>query len=261
MSEKARRHPGAIIALVAANPGEARRVMVEGKSGLLRVARHGEERQRIRWEPGIGRVGFASGAEAFVYSGADGESVRGGEHDYAWCDELAKWRRAQAIWDNLMLSLRSGGRPQVVVTTTPRPVPALRSVLLSPDLVVTAGTSYDNPHVADSFLRWAEQVHGRGRLARQELLGELIDDVAGSLWPRELIERSRLGGALPRERLKRVVIGIDPPVTAEGDECGIIACGLAMLDLAKRVEARQLSDSKVRKWRTQPQPLGPCPTP
>jgi phage terminase large subunit-like protein len=227
VSEKARTHPGASIALVAANPREARRVMIEGKSGLLRAARSGEERQRILWEPGIGRVRFASGAQAYVYSGADGESPRGGEHDFAWCDELAKWRQAQATWDNLMLTMRSGARPQVMVTTTPKPLPALRAVLESPDLVLTGGTSYDNPHVASAFLRWAETVHGKARLGRQELLGELIEDVAGSLWPRALIERSRLDGRLPREALKRVVIGVDPPVTADGDECGIVVCALA----------------------------------
>jgi phage terminase large subunit-like protein len=248
VSEKARNHPGAVIALVAANPKEVRRVMVEGKSGLLRCARSGEERQRIRWEPGIGRLTFAGGAEAYVYSGADGDSPRGGEHDFAWCDELAKWKQAQATWDNLMLSLRSGARPQVLVTTTPKPVPALRAVLESPDLVLTGGTSYDNPHVTAAFLRWAEKVHGRARLARQELLGELIEDVAGSLWPRALIERSRLAGPLPRERLKRVVIGVDPPATADGDECGIVACALTDDGLAAVVGDHSEGGLSPEQW-------------
>jgi phage terminase large subunit-like protein len=249
VSEKARRHPGAVIALVAANPNEARRVMIEGKrSGLLAVARHGEERQRIRWEPGLGRVTFASGATALVYSGADGDSLRGGEHDYAWCDELAKWRQGQATWDNLMLSLRSGARPQVVVTTTPRPVAALRSVLQSPDMVLTGGTSYDNPHVAAAFLRWAEKVHGQGRLGRQELLGELIDDVEGTLWPQALLESSREPGPPRREDFRRVVIGVDPPVTADGDECGIIACALCADGAARVVGDHSVGGLSPEQW-------------
>jgi phage terminase large subunit-like protein len=226
VSAKARACPEAKIALVAANPREARRVMVEGRSGLLSVARHGDERRLIRWEPGLGRVRFASGAEAFVYSGADGDSPRGAEHHYAWCDELAKWRQGGETWDNLMLTLRAGERPQVVVTTTPRPVPALRSALESPEMVLTGGTSFDNPHLAAAFLRWAERVHGGSRLGRQELLGELIEDVEGALFPWALIERSRTA-MLPREAMVRVVVGIDPPATAEGDECGIVVCGLA----------------------------------
>jgi phage terminase large subunit-like protein len=226
VSEKARTCPGARIALVAANPREARLVMVENaRSGLLAVARHGDERQRMRWEPALGRIVFASGAEAYVYSGADGDSLRGAEHHYAWCDEFAKWRDARNAWDNLTLTMRLGERPQVLVTTTPKPVAALRSVLEAPDMVLTRGTSYDNPHTAAAFLTWAEQVLGRSRLGRQELLGELLEDVQGALWPRALIDSSRTG-PVAREALKRVVIGVDPPLTAGGDQCGIVACGL-----------------------------------
>jgi phage terminase large subunit-like protein len=226
VSSKARRCPEAKIALVAANPKEARRVMIEGRSGLLRVAREGDERRLIRWEPGLGRLSFASGAEAFVYSGADGDSLRGGEHHYAWCDELAKWRQAQEAWDNLMLTMRAGERPQVLVTTTPRPVQALRAVLESPELVLTRGTSFDNPHNAASFLRWADKVYRGSRVGRQELLGELLEDLPGALWPQALIDSSRETGGIGRDRLKRVVVGVDPPLTADGDECGIVACGL-----------------------------------
>lgn len=233
VSEKARTCAQAKIALVAANPKEARRVMIEGRSGLLGVAREGEERRSIRWEPGLGRIRFASGAEAFVYSGADGDCLRGGEHHYAWCDELAKWRQAQEAWDNLMLTMRAGTRPQVLVTTTPRPVAALRAVLQSPELVMTRGTSFDNPHNAASFLRWADKVHRGSRLGRQELLGELLEDVPGALWPLSLIDKSRESGPVDRSGLRRVVIGVDPPLTADGDECGIVACGLGRDGIAR----------------------------
>jgi phage terminase large subunit-like protein len=247
VSEKARANPDARIALVAANPKEARKVMVEGRSGLLRVARHGEERQGIRWEPSLGRVTFASGAQAFVYSGADGDSPRGDEHHYAWCDELAKWRQAKEAWDNLMLSLRAGERPQVVVTTTPKPVEALRAVLQSPGMVLTRGTSFDNPHAAAAFLDWAAKVYGDTRKGRQELLGELLEDVPGALWPRALIEASRIG-PVPRESLKRVVIGVDPPVTADGDECGIVACGLGHDGIARVVGDHSEGGLSPEQW-------------
>jgi len=221
---RARETPDAKIALVAATPAEARRVMIEGRSGLLAVARDGDERDGIGWEPSLGRLTFASGAEAFVYSGADGETLRGPEHHFAWCDELAKWKRPARAFDNLMLSLRAGARPQAVVTTTPRPVPALRRLLAMPRLVLTGGASRDNPHASHAFIAMVEEVHRGSRFARQELLGELIEDFAGALWPRALLDRSRTG-PVARERLSRVVIGVDPPATAEGDECGIIACG------------------------------------
>src|SRR6185295_6548485 len=110
VSEMARTTPDAKIALVAATPKEARRVMVEGRSGLFAVARDGEERRRMRWEPSVGVLSFASGAEAFVYSGANADSLRGPEHHFAWCDELPKWKQAEDTWHNLMLTVRAGAR-------------------------------------------------------------------------------------------------------------------------------------------------------
>jgi phage terminase large subunit-like protein len=248
VSEKARTCPEARIALVAANPKEARRVMIEGRSGLLSVAREGDERRLMRWEPGLGRVRFASGAEAFVYSGADGDSPRGAEHHYAWCDELAKWRRAQETWDNLMLTMRAGARPQVVVTTTPKPIPALRAVLESPEMVLTRGTSFANPHNAASFLRWADKVFTGSRVGRQELLGEMLEDLPGALWPQALIDSSRAPAGVGRAELRRVVIGVDPPLTADGDECGIVACGLGRDAVARVLGDHSAGGLSPEQW-------------
>ena len=54
------------------------------------------------------RLVFASGAEAFLYSGANPDGLRGPEHHIAWCDELAKWRQAEAAWDNLAARPQAG---------------------------------------------------------------------------------------------------------------------------------------------------------
>ena len=250
ISAKARETPGAGIALVAATPAEARRVMIEGPAGLLAVARDGAERREMRWEPGLGRLTFASSATAFVYSGADGESLRGGEHHYAWCDELAKWKRGKATWDNLLLTLRAGAKPQAVVTTTPKPLPLLRAILSMEDVTLTGGASRDNPHLPPAFVSMIERLHAGTRLARQELDGVLLEDVEGALFPRELLERCRIpplplaggagggpgrGGDEPtplsppasaRGGFTRIVVGVDPPATAAGDACGIVVCGL-----------------------------------
>ena len=269
ISARAREHPGASIALVAATTEEARQVMVEGRGGLLRAARDGEERLHMHWEPGLRRLTFASGAQAFLYSGADGDKLRGPEHHFAWCDELAKWKQAQAAWDNLMLGLRAGARPQVVVTTTPRPVPALHAVLAAGQLVLTRGRSRDNPHIAAAALAWAEASYAGTRLGRQELDGELLEDVQGALWTRALIERSRVppflpelasgrgtaaeggGGGVPRtarDHLTRILIGVDPPATAAGDECGIIVCGLGADGIGYVLADRSAGGLSPEQW-------------
>ncbi|MFL6843581.1 MAG: DNA-packaging protein [Allosphingosinicella sp.] len=225
VSAFARANPGASIALVAATAEEARNVMVEGRSGLIAAAT-AEEREAMVWEPSRRRLVFASGAEAFVYSAANPDSLRGPEHHIAWCDELAKWPRGAAAWDNLKLGLRLGDRPRALVTTTPKAVAALKRILACGDTATSGGPTWANPHNSEDFVAGAVEAHAGTRFGRQELEGLLLEDVEGALWPWALIERSRLDAALPREAFSRIVIGVDPPASAEGDACGIVVCGL-----------------------------------
>ena len=216
----ARANVAAKIALVGANIDDVRKVMIEGNAGLLATARHGEA---IEWRPTAGTLRFASGATAFVYSAAAPEKLRGPEHHAAWCDELAKWRHGEAAWDNLRLGLRLGERPQVIVTTTPRPTMLMRRVMTSEGAVETRGRTFDNPHLhADVRQRFAD-LYGGSRLGRQELDGELVDDLENALWTRALIERQRVVLAPP---FVRVVVGVDPPAGREGDACGIVGVAL-----------------------------------
>jgi phage terminase large subunit-like protein len=237
VSARARAHPGCRIALVAASRDEAVKVMVEGPSGLLAVAKADEE---MVWWPTKGVVTFASGAQAFVYSAGAPESLRGPEHHFAWCDELAKWRQADAAWDNLNMGLRLGERPRALVTTTPRSVAILRRVKAAPGTEESFGKTRENEHLAQGVRDWLEEAYGGTRLGRQELDGVLFDAPAGALFPRELIEASRQRGTLSREGFRRIVVGVDPPVSAEGDACGIVVCGQ---DAARRLYV--LADASV----------------
>jgi phage terminase large subunit-like protein len=227
---RARETPGARIALLGGTLGEVARVMVQGRAGLLATAGTGEE--AALWLPGARTFRFPSGAEAYAYSAAAPEGLRGPEHDFAWCDELAKWTasngagqaRADAAWDNLLLGLRGGERPRVLVTTTPRPVPLLRRILSLEGLEKTHGRSRDNLHLAADMLDGLDAAYGGTLLGRQELGGELIEDVEGALWTRAVMEAGRVAAMHDREMFSRVVVGVDPPGTAAGT-CGISVCG------------------------------------
>ena len=118
--------PGSRIALVGASMAEARSIMVEGVSGVLQVASY--RGNRSAWEPSLGRLRWRNGSEAQLFSGDSPEGLRGPEHDFAWCDELAKWRDADATWDNLQFGMRRGMRPRSLVTTTPRPLRLLERI-------------------------------------------------------------------------------------------------------------------------------------
>jgi phage terminase large subunit-like protein len=223
VSARARENPGARIALVGATLDEVVKVMVRGQSGLIAVARTGEEPV---WSAGKSELVWPNRAMAFAYSGERPDRLRGPEHHFAWCDELAKWRRAQECWDNLMMGLRLGEAPRTIVTTTPRPLAALKAIIGAERTEVTDGRTADNPHLPEDYRASMKRLYGGTRLGRQELDGHLFDDVAGALWTRELIEASRQSGTLAREEMRRVVIGVDPPASADGDACGIVACGL-----------------------------------
>jgi len=223
------------IALVGATLAEARSVMVEGRSGLMEVAG-----PWIRqWQPSRGVLKFRTGAEARLFSGHSPELLRGPEHHYAWCDELAKWEKAGETWDMLQFGLRAGDHPQALVTTTPRPGPVLRRIMAEPGCVIVGGPSDANPHNGEIWLRETRERYAGTRLGRQELDGELLTDSPGALWTVELLEKCRAGDSIyfsgadpssappPEEKyilspFSRILIGVDPP---SGDgTCGIIAC-------------------------------------
>jgi phage terminase large subunit-like protein len=188
VSELARQDGSLRIALVGATPSEVERVMVRGESGLMAVARFDED---LLWYPSRGLVEFSSGAQAFVYSGANPEALRGPQHHYAWCDELAKWAYPAAAWDNLALGLRLGEGARALVTTTPRPIASLKRLIAAPDTRVTGGRTADNPHLPDDFTAAVTARYGGTRLGRQELDGVLIEDFEGALWTRDMIEQGR----------------------------------------------------------------------
>ena len=228
--QRASDNPGARIALVGDTRIEAAKVMIEGPSGLVALARSGEA---VRWWPSRGEVTFPGGARAFVHSAESAEALRGPEHHFAWADELAKWGNGGGrAWDNLMMGLRLGGRPQVVVTTTPKPGPLLTRVMRLPGAITTGGRTVDNVHLPPPFLEWVRQTYGGTRLGAQELDGKLIVAIDGSLFPPEVLERAR--DTLPPPSLpqgeeppwRRIVVGVDPPASAGGDACGIVVCSV-----------------------------------
>lgn len=227
---------GQRIALVAASIDEARSVMVEGASGVLAVAR--KHRVTVKWEPSLKQLKWPTGSIAQLYSGDHADGLRGPEHGFAWCDELAKWRQAEEAWHNLQLGLRAGPRPRALVTTTPRPLRLLEELRNQQWTVTTGGRTTDNVVLPTSFIDVMMTTYGGTRLGRQELEGELIADVEGSLWPRALIERCRsfdtplrrgVAATQDERHWDRVVVGVDPPAGAgEGsDACGIVVCARA----------------------------------
>ena len=215
------------VALISDTAADVRDVMVEGaQSGILAIS---SPWFRPVYEPSKRRLTWPNGAVATCYAAEAPGLLRGPQHDLGWIDEIAKWKNlgrpddvGGTAWSNFQMGLRIGDHPQAVITTTPRPLKILKDILSDPATVITRGTSYENRvNLAEDWFREIISRHEGTRLGRQELLGEMVEDVEGALWSRVLLDVCRVH-YMPN--LSRIGIGVDPP--GGKTECGIVAMGM-----------------------------------
>lgn len=207
-------------ALVGPTLHDVREVMVEGPSGLKAIA---GPMHRPRWEGGRKRLVWPdSGSVAYAFSAEDPDSLRGPQFHHAWADEFCAWRKPEAVLDTLRMGLRLGDDPRLVVTTTPRPLPALRRLLAQEGTVTQrAGTAANQANLSPRFLAHLKALYAGTRLEAQEIEGLIVEN-EGALFRAEDLARAR--GNRPA-KLDRIVVAVDPPVTAGGDACGIVVVG------------------------------------
>jgi phage terminase large subunit-like protein len=220
--EKASTMPGSRGAIVSTTAADARDIVVEGESGILAVC---PPWNKPTYEPSKRRVTWPNGSMATLYTADEPDRLRGPQHHWAICDELAAWRFLEDAWSNLMFGLRLGEHPQCVVATTPRPLPLLRALLKDKATVTTRGGTYENRgNLAKSFFENIISRYEGTRLGRQELNAEILDDVPGALWTHATLDDNRVSAIPP---LVRIVVAIDPAATSsEGsNETGIIVSG------------------------------------
>jgi len=215
------------IALIAPTAADCRDVIVEGESGLLATARHDFRPSYISSKR---RVEWPNGARAFLYSGEEPDRLRGPQHDAAWCDELASWRHPET-WDMMLLGLRLGRDPRAIVTTTPRPTRLVRRIAEAPTTVTTVASTYANlAFLAHQFIDDVVGTYAGTHLGRQEIYGEIIEDIIGALWNRAALDTTRLDASEAesvRASLSRIAVAVDPAVTSgeSSDETGIVVVG------------------------------------
>lgn len=210
------------VALVGPTYSDVREVMIEGVSGLRSI---GPPDELPRYESSRHRLVWPNGAEAFAFSATDPDGLRGPQFEIAWIDEFAVWPEPQIALDTLRMGVRLGASPRIVITTTPRPIAALKTLLKQPGVRVThEPTSANADHLAPGFVTAMQAAYGGSVLGRQELDGLLIDDPPGALWRRRAVEASLVEAPTDLDRL---IVAVDPPVTsnARSDECGIVVAG------------------------------------
>jgi phage terminase large subunit-like protein len=191
-----------IIGLIGPTAGDVRDVMVEGPAGLLKIA----EQRGIQcfYQPSKRRVVWPEfGATATLFSAQEPRRLRGPQHDYIWCEEIAAWQDAwqgdaeETTWNNAMFGLRLGQNPRAIITTTPKANKLTRELVRrakeDTDYVITSGSTYANrANLAPSFFKDVIRRYEGTRLGRQEIQGQLLEDVEGALWEHSWIDRHRI---------------------------------------------------------------------
>ena len=213
----------ALVNLIGPTRDDVRDVMVLGESGVLAVCPLSE---RPTYARSASRLDWPNGAVSLLFSADEPDRLRGKQHMKLWLDELAAWRRADAF-EQALLGLRLGAKPQAVITTTPRPVKLIKQLIADEHATVTRGSTFDNQrHLAEAFLKRITARYDGRAIGRQELFAEIVEEAPGALWTRALIERQRLAAGVAHDYAD-VVVAVDPPAKsgAKADECGIVVAG------------------------------------
>lgn len=220
-----------LVNLIGATADDARDIMIEGESGILRCCPRDERpiyrksERALRWP---------NGALSLVFTADEPDRLRGKQHMKVWADEIMAWRYEES-WDQMILGLRLGACPQALATTTPRNTTLIKSIMNDPDTLVVGGSTYDNAaNLAPTFIRKVEEKYGGTRMGRQEIYAEVLSDVPGALWQQSNIDTLRIRGRIVDGKLvfdlpdmERIVIAVDPSggADADNDEQGIVASG------------------------------------
>lgn len=217
------------IALVAETQKDLEKVMIEGDSGLATICPPGFI---VKYTKKPVQITFATGAVALGYNATEPDQLRGPQFDAAWCDEIAKWRYARETWDQLQFGLRLGDKPRSCVTTTPRPIELMKSIVAKKEgaVAITKGKTSDNlSNLAASFIKKIHAKYAGTRLGRQELDAEILGDIPNALWSLEKIDEYRVRKSDRPENFRRIAVAVDPPAKGDesSDECGIIVVAVS----------------------------------
>jgi phage terminase large subunit-like protein len=212
--------------------GDVRDTCAEGESGLIRILEEYNMLPRDGYNRSMGDIRLRNGSQIKLISGEKPARFRGPQFHYAWLDELATFNKPEAFDQARIIMRLPGEKPQMLVTTTPQNVPLITNLTnfqgngTAPGVVISRGKTGDNlANLAEDYLEELELMYGGTRLWRQEILGELLEDVPGALW----IAANILHEDAPLE-WKRKLVAVDPAVTntEDSDETGIIVAGQAL---------------------------------
>ena len=179
--------PGARGLVLAPTSNDVKFTCFEGQSGLLSVI---PQELIVDYNKQDHQIKLINGSIIRGISADSYERLRGPQFHFAWCDELAAFQYLGAgeAWDMMMMGLRLGDQPRVIVTTTPRPKDLILDLVAreGDDVIIDRASTYENKaNLAETFSRQLEQYKGT-KLYQQEVLGEIVDLEDGKVVSRDM---------------------------------------------------------------------------
>lgn len=242
----AREHAGLRARIIAPTFADGVASCVEGPNGLLRFA---PEARFMASAAGGSRVEFPNGSFVWIIgtpTPKDVDRLRALTNcDVDVYEEAAANPQLQAAFDQAKLSRRGKNAPnRWVATTTPRSLKIMRDWQKDPRVHYVRVASHANKYMDPEWLAELEESYQGTRLYRQEVLGEIIDDIEGALWTLANIERSMV----ERENVQivRHVVGVDPP--SGPGTCGIVVVGADAANHLYVLDDYSVTDATPHEW-------------
>lgn len=212
--------------VIAETLSDARTICMEGPAGILHVLERRKMKYRYKMSPRP-MILFPNGARIYTEGADDPDVGRGYNASGAWLDEIAKWKYPKDSWyHGIMPSLRADlttDHPRAFVTTTPKPLDLLQEWISRDDgtVHVIRGSTFDNArNLSPLVLEELRRRYEGTAIGMQELYGEIIEAFEGALFSRLDMENYRVDD-IP-DGIVATVVGVDPSLTGEDDEMGIV---------------------------------------
>lgn len=227
-------NPGCRIAIAGRTAADIRNTMVTGESGLLAVS---PEDERPEWKKMESSLVWPNGSTALLLSSEVPDAARGPQFHATVGDEFAAWKSTPdssgaTLYDNLIAATRLGKYPKMLLATTPKRTPSMKDIMRrskDPEekIILVTGSTYENTTLSDSYIKNFERQYGDSDLAKQEIMGQMLEDAEGLVFTDELLTKARMNDdKLPNNLIK--IIAVDPTVSQDpknADECGIMVIG------------------------------------
>jgi predicted phage terminase large subunit-like protein len=144
---------------------------------------------------------------------------------FCWYEhETSRHKKLDRMFQEILTTTRLGKNPRIIITSTPQPVPILKSLYerrdRKGDTLVIHGSTFDNPFLSDQYKADLVDAVGGTTRGQQELYGNETWEVPGALWKNDMFKYIK---EAPNDTV-RTIIAIDPAASnnKDSDETGIV---------------------------------------